>query len=130
MSDALNYVNLPEIHAQLAQEFERYETALVSNDVAALDKFFWRDERAVRYGPGESLYGHAEILKFRVERPATGLARTLLKKGVLTFGTDFGTTHCEFQRGGQIGRQTQTWMRTSGSWRIVAAHISILGNAP
>jgi len=94
--------------------------------VAALDQFFWRDERAVRYGDGENLYGHADILKFRVQRSAAGLARTLLKSGVVTYGKDFGTTHCEFQRGGQIGRQTQTWMRTSGGWRIVAAHISIL----
>jgi hypothetical protein len=27
------------------------------------------------------------------------------------------------------GRQSHTWMRTSEGWRIVAAHVSLLGEA-
>jgi hypothetical protein len=28
---------------------------------------------------------------------------------------------------GQVGRQMQTWLRTSDGWRVVAAHVSMIG---
>ena len=34
-------INLPEIVAEVASAFARYERALVANDVAALDQLFW-----------------------------------------------------------------------------------------
>ena len=55
----------PEILAEVRAAFAAYEAALVGNDVAALDAFFWRDARALRYGAGENLYGHAAIAAFR-----------------------------------------------------------------
>jgi hypothetical protein len=45
----------PAVVAEVAAEFERYEQALINNDVAALDAFFWNDPRAIRYGGGENL---------------------------------------------------------------------------
>ncbi|MDF2746746.1 MAG: hypothetical protein K0S98_1031, partial [Propionibacteriaceae bacterium] len=27
---------------------------------------------------------------------------------------------------GRIGRQSQTWLRTTAGWRIVAAHVSLI----
>ncbi len=66
--------------------FALYEAALVGNDVAALDGFFWRDPRALRYGAGENLYGHAAIAAFRAARPSAGLSRSLERTVVTSFG--------------------------------------------
>jgi hypothetical protein len=54
-------IDLPEIIAEVAAAFERYEKALVSNDVATLDATFHNDPRTIRYGIFENLYGYAEI---------------------------------------------------------------------
>jgi hypothetical protein len=47
---------------------------------------------------------------------------------ITTYGTDFGTTNTEFFRESSplIGRQSQTWVRIPGGWRIVAAHVSMI----
>ena len=70
-------INDPQTLAEVEAEFARYETALVTNDVAALDNFFWRDARVIRYGGGENLYGFDEIAAFRAGRSPAGLERTL-----------------------------------------------------
>jgi hypothetical protein len=122
-------VNDPKTLAEVEAEFARYEAALVGNDVAALDAFFWHDPRAIRYGVGENLYGFDEIAAFRAARPATGLARTLSRTIVTTFGSDFATASTLFHRdpaSGKTGRQMQTWARIDGRWRIVSAHVSLI----
>ena len=43
-------VDLPEVVAEVRAEFERYEKALGTNDVDALDIFFRDDPRTIRYG--------------------------------------------------------------------------------
>ena len=43
-------IDLPDFVAEVRQAFERYETALVSNDVATLDEMFRNDSRTIRYG--------------------------------------------------------------------------------
>jgi hypothetical protein len=48
-------IDLPEVVAEVTAEFERYERALVSNDVAILDGIFRNDPRSIRYGGGENL---------------------------------------------------------------------------
>ena len=119
----------PDTLAQVEAEFARYERALTTNDVAALDEFFWQDAKAVRYGIGENLYGHDEIAAFRAARPFTGLQRTLSKTVITTFGSDFATASTLFQReasGSSVGRQMQTWARIAGRWRIIAAHVSLM----
>jgi hypothetical protein len=50
-------IDLPEIVAEVKAEFERYENALVSNDVATLGAIFRDDARTIRYGGAEILYG-------------------------------------------------------------------------
>ena len=37
-------INLPDVHAEVAAAFARYENALVTNDVATLQELFWRSE--------------------------------------------------------------------------------------
>lgn len=121
-------INLPEVLAEVTAAFARYENALVSNDVAVLDELFWNSLHTLRYGVGENLYGYAAIQAFRAGRPAQGLARTLLRTVITTYGHDFATANVEFQRHGSTGtgRQSQTWMRTPEGWRVVAAHVSLL----
>jgi len=82
----------------------------------------------VRYGVGENLHGIAAIRAFRLARPSSGLARTLQNTVITTFGRDFATASTEFQREGSArsGRQSQTWARLPASWRVVAAHVSLL----
>ena len=55
----------PATLAEVEAAFAAYEAALVGNDVPALDAVFWNDGRAIRYGGGENLYGHAAIAAFR-----------------------------------------------------------------
>ncbi len=65
-------IDLPEVVAEVKAAFERYEQALVSNDVATLDALFHNDPRTIRYGGAENLYGYAEIQAFRAARSPAG----------------------------------------------------------
>ena len=121
-------INLPEVLAEVTRQCERYEQALVGNDVAVLDELFWRSPHTLRYGATENLYGYDAIQAFRSGRPAQGLDRSLLRTVITTYGHDFATANVEFQRTGsdRTGRQSQTWMRTTDGWRVVCAHVSLL----
>lgn len=122
-------VNHPAVLAEVEAAFARYEGALVTNDLAVLDELFWADPRTVRYGAGEVLYGIEAIRDFRGARPAQGLARTLERTVITTFGRDFATASTLFRRAGapgRLGRQQQSWARTPAGWRIVAAHVSLI----
>ena len=68
-------IDLPEVVAEVRAAFERYETALVTNDVNALDGFFRDDPRTVRYGVNENLYGYGEIAAFRAARSPVASSR-------------------------------------------------------
>ena len=119
-------VNLPDVVAEVSAAFARYEAALVSNDVATLDELFWDSPHTIRYGIGEVLYGVDEIRAFRAARPAAGLARTLERTVITTFGRDAATASTLFRRApGKLGRQMQSWVRMPEGWRIVAAHVSV-----
>jgi hypothetical protein len=122
-------IDLPEVVAQVRSAFERYEQALVSNDVAALDAMFHADPRTIRYGGAENLYGFQEIEAFRAARSPVGLARTLSKTVITTYGRDHAVASTLFRRAsapGKIGRQMQTWVRFAQGWRVVAAHVSLI----
>ena len=121
-------INLPDVLAEVTAQFDRYEKALVSNDVAVLDELFWNSPHTLRFGITENLYSHEEIKAFRASRPSAGLERELLKIVITTYGRDFATANCEFRRKGseRTGRQSQTWMRTPEGWRVVSAHVSLL----
>ena len=121
-------INEPEVLAEVTAVFERYEAALVGNDVAVLDELFWNSPHTLRYGATENLYGYDAIRAFRAGRPSAGLARTLGKTVITTYGRDFATASTEFFRTGsdRTGRQSQTWMRTPEGWRVVSAHVSLL----
>jgi hypothetical protein len=122
-------IDLPEVVAEVQAAFDRYEHALVSNDVPALDALFRDDPRTIRYGATENLYGFAEIKSFRAARSPVGLGRTLSKTVITTFGRDFAVAATLYQRpsaAGKLGRQMQTWVRFPEGWRVVAAHVSLI----
>ncbi len=122
-------INLPDVVAELTAQFARYEKALTGNDVQVLDELFWNSPHTLRYGATENLYGADAIQAFRAGRPAQGLDRVILKTVITTYGHDFATANVEFQRIGsaKTGRQSQSWLRTPEGWRVVAAHVSLLG---
>ena len=122
-------IDRPEVVAEVRAEFDRYETALVTNDVATLDAMFRNDARTIRYGSFENLYGYAEIAAFRGARSPAGLARTISKTVITTYGRDFAVASTLFHRpsmAGKMGRQMQTWVRFPEGWRVVAAHVSYI----
>jgi hypothetical protein len=126
-------IDLPEVVAEVRAEFDRYERALVSNDVAVLDGIFRDDRRSIRYGGGENLYGYAEIEAFRAARSPVGLARTISRTMITTYGRDFAVASTLFHRvtsPGKVGRQMQTWVRFAEGWRVVAAHVSVIDETP
>ena len=121
-------INLPDVLAEVQAVFARYEDALVNNRVDVLDELFWASPHTVRYGAAENLYGIDEIREFRNARPAQGLARTLTRTVITTYGHDTATAMTEFRRDGspRVGRQSQTWLRLPQGWRVVAAHVSVI----
>ena len=125
-------INLPEVLAEVQAVFERYEDALVNNRVEVLDELFWTSPLTVRYGAAENLYGIEEIRAFRQARPAAGLPRALRRTVITTYGRDHATAMTEFVRAGstKVGRQSQTWVRLPEGWRVVAAHVSLIDDAP
>jgi hypothetical protein len=122
-------IDLPEVVAEVTAEFDKYEKALVTNDVAVLDAVFHDDPRTIRYGGNEILYGFAEIAAFRSARSPAGLGRTLSRTVISTYGRDHAVASTLFHRPsvpGKIGRQMQTWVRFPEGWRVVAAHVSFI----
>lgn len=119
-------VNEPRILAELNHAFDRYERALVSNDITVLDELFWESPHVLRYGAKEQLYGYRDIQAFRKARPGNNLNRTIVERSITTFGSEYGVANIVFTREGEsrLGRQTQSWVRADGNWRIVAAHVS------
>lgn len=125
MSDPV--INRPEVGAEVRAAVLRYEAALTGNELAVLDELFWSSSHTVRYGATECLYGKDEIDAFRKSRPSKGLARSVTRLEIATFGDNFAVANLEFRREGEprVGRQSQTWIRFNEGWRIVSAHVSL-----
>lgn len=121
-------INRPEIVAEVAEVFARYEGGLRTADAALLDMLFWNSPHTIRYGADENLTGHGEIAAFNSRRRALGDSRKLGNTVITTFGADAATVSTLFLETppGTVGRQMQTWMRMPGGWRVVAAHVSVI----
>jgi hypothetical protein len=122
-------IDLPDVVAEVRRAHDRYEEALVSNDVETLDALFRDDPRTIRFGGTENLFGFAEIKAFRAARSPVGLARSLSKTVITTYGRDVGIASTLFHRTtmpDKVGRQMQTWVRFPDGWFVVAAHVSVI----
>lgn len=127
MIDA-SQVDLADVVAELTAVFHDYERALMTNDLAALDAFFWDDGRVTRYGIADRQHGIDELRAYRAATPAPSFTRRLENLRVHAFGSDTAVAQVEFVRTDTPlrGFQTQTWVRLAGGWKIVAAHVSMI----
>lgn len=88
----MHEINRPEVVAEVAAAFTRYEQALASNDVAVLNALFWNSPLTLRFGSGEIAYGYAAIAAFRGARAPPG-PRRLSNTIITTYGGDFATAN-------------------------------------
>src|ERR1700756_4799767 len=105
-------IDLPDVLSEVTAQFERYEKALVGNDVAVLNELFRNDPRTLRYGIGENLYGYEAVTAFRAARSPVGLMRRTAQTVITTYGRDAAVASTLFYRDsapGKVGRQMQTW---------------------
>lgn len=127
-------VNDPATIAAVTAAFEAYEKALVANDVASLQDFFWDSPHAVRFGVNEQLYGVDEISAFRQNRVIDFSSRRGLRLVVSTLGPDVASVSYEFisniSGSERRGRQSQVWAKFDVGWKIVSAHVSLAPFAP
>ena len=119
-------LNDPDVIAEITSLFNRYEQALMTNNISDMDALFHGSQATVRYGVGEVLYGIDEIRAFRKGRGGSP-QRNLGHCAIASYRSDLATTNVEFFRKGsnRRGRQSQTWVRFPDGWKIVSAHVSI-----
>ncbi|GEM17775.1 oxalurate catabolism protein HpxZ [Gluconobacter oxydans] len=128
-SSGFPLLNDPDILRDITALSDRYERALGENELQELDSLFYDGPETVRYGVGENLYGFDEIQAFRRNRTGGSPPREVLRRVITVIGRDVATVDLEFRRIGaeRIGRQSQTWFRTPEGWKIIAAHVSLMG---
>lgn len=113
----------PEIAGLLAA-FWAYETALVANDVPALEGWFAAGHDTLRTDGALSLVGHDEISAFRRGRLAPP-PRRVQRLHVRPAGSGAVLLVAETVRAdGERGAQSQLWRREPQGWRIGAAHVA------
>lgn len=119
-------LDLPHVHREVTEVFERYEQALLDNDIEVLDELFWHHRATVRFGIDEELFGFSEISAYRRTQAQATPIRTLRNTVIRTFGEHLATADTEFvpRDFDVLGRQSQTWARTNNGWRVVSAHVS------
>lgn len=106
-----------------------YESALMANDLAALDRFFAPGDDTIRGDSAGVLVGHDRIREFREERKGTP-RREIIGTHVRAIDDDHAlvVTVSAPVRGGR-GQQTQLWRRGAAGWLIDAAHVGAPGPA-
>lgn len=113
----------------LLQAFRAYESALMSDDVAALDALFADSPTTLRGDAAGLIVGHEQISAFRAARGGAP-KRRIVQTHVQVIDEDHalivGVT--ELDRGGR-GLQTQLWARDPvrieyAGWQVTAAHVS------
>ena len=117
--------------AEVSVAFHDYERALIAEDHARLDHWFWADERVVRFGISDIEYGFIAVAQWRRSSPFVGAERTLSNTVVTALGRDAAIVSTEFSPpdAALVGRQTQVWARLAEGWRIVHAHVSTVAGA-
>jgi ketosteroid isomerase-like protein len=125
-------VDRVDVRREIEALFHDYEAALMRNDAAALNGYFWRDARVTRYGIADLQLGHDALVAFRAATPAPSFTRDLRQLRITTFGTDMAVAMTEFVRSDtrKLGLQTQTWVRMADGWKIVSAHVSMIDPPP
>ncbi|MFT3905076.1 MAG: oxalurate catabolism protein HpxZ [Steroidobacteraceae bacterium] len=120
-------INLPWVVAEVSAAFWRYEQALLRHDLPVLADCFLQRPDTVRYGVAEQQYGAAAIAHWRVSAAPVHPQRQIRNEVITTYGPDYASVCVEFGAPDmqQLGRQTQTWVRSAQGWKIAAAHVSV-----
>ncbi len=121
-------INRADIVGEVTRIFLAYESALMRNDVDALNQYFWDHGAVTRYGICDKQQGHSALVAYRKSIPAPDYKRTLHDVRITAFGPDMAVAMCEFKRTDTTlhGFQTQTWVRLPQGWKIVSAHVSMV----
>ena len=114
--------------SEITRLFLDYESALMNNDIEALNQYFWQHDAVTRYGICDKQLGHPALVAYRKNVPAPDFTRTLHEVRITAFGPDMAVAMCEFKRSDTPlhGFQTQTWVRLPQGWKIVSAHVSMV----
>src|SRR5262245_54861202 len=67
-------VNIPEMVAEVQAAVLGYQNAVDTQDVAVMNKLFWKSPFTVRFGPNGTLIGHDAIANFRQSRSGASAA--------------------------------------------------------
>jgi Protein of unknown function (DUF3225) len=125
--------NNPALLAEVRMCFEAYEQALIANDLATLDAFFWHSEHVVRYGFNDAQHGFAEVQAFRASLAQQSSPRDLIDTSIMVFGPDVAVVDTQFiirdtaandANRERRGRQSQVWIRIDNDWKVASAHVS------
>ena len=101
-------IDLPEVMAEVTAAFNRYEKALVTNDLEVLDDTFHVDPRTIRYDGSEILCGFEEIAAFPAPRAPTPGPSSPPTAATLPWPRRcFTARPCR----ARFGQQMQTWVR-------------------
>ena len=124
-------LNRPEIVAEVAALFERYEQALIDKNVDVLDAIFWDSPHTIRYSLRDNGYGFDAIHASRLAAVPIpgGSKQERIRLEILTLGADLATVNLEYKPRGLegVGRQSQTWVRLPDvGWKVIAAHVSVM----
>lgn len=110
--------------AGLVEAFRAYETALMADDLAELDRLFAPGPTTMRGDANGLLVGHHMISAFRGGRGGAA-PRRIVQTHVQTIDDDHALVVAvtELESGGR-GQQTQLWARLPDGWAVTAAHVS------
>lgn len=128
MSTATPLINDAAVVDEVRAVFMKYEAALLANDVQELNDFFFDSEVTLRYGLTEHSQGVAAIRAYRKYAVPVDPRRKLNNTVIATIGHEVASVCTEFSIPGSalVGRQSQTWLRCSNGWKIIAAHVSAI----
>ena len=104
-----------------------YEAALLRHDVGTLNELFWDDPAVLRFGIADWQLGHAALVAWRAGSPPISPGRVITERHVVALAPGVVAVDLLFADDeASIGRQSQTWIRTGGGWRIARAHVSVI----
>lgn len=112
--------------------FLAYEEALAAGDADATDAWFLDGADTIRFGVAEEQWGIDEIRHWRRSSPPVPAGRALTATDIRVCTPDVAVVTTLFGYPGttEVGRQSQTWLRTAAGWRIVHAHVSVREAGP
>ena len=109
----------------LMSAFWAYETALMANDLEALDRLFAPGPNTLRGDAGGILIGHDAISAFRRGRGGAP-KRTIVDVIVREVAPDAAMVIAVTAPAtGGRGQQTQLWRFVDGAWAVEVAHVSL-----